>query len=302
MAGIAFIDGEYVEAADAKISIFDLGFMRSDVVYDVVSTWKGLFFRLDDHVARFQRACEGVQITLPRSADEIRRICAECTRRAGLEDAYVEMLVTRGQFASATDRDLRNCVPNFIVYAIPYVWVASPEQQDKGLSVIIAEARRIPDESFDQRLKNFMWGDLTRGRLEAHNRGADNAVLCTPSGRLAEGPGFNVFFVAGGRIHTPAGNVLEGITRRTVFDLAGETGVEVEAGEYTADDLRDADEVFLSSTAGGIMPVVRVDERILGNGAPGPIGSRLRALYWEKREAGWLGTRIEDLLAERDVA
>ncbi len=300
--GIAFIGGDYVAAEDARISIFDLGFVRSDVVYDVVSTRKGLFFRLDDHVERFARACAGVRLECPYSGPEIKRILAECTSRAGLEDAYVEMLVTRGRFASPSDRDLRNCTPNFIAFAIPYVWVATPGQQARGLSIVVAGRRRIPDESFDQRYKNFHWGDLTGGLFEALDRGADNAVLCTPSGHLAEGPGFNVFAVTGGRLLTPRRNMLEGITRRTVFDLAGEIGVETETGDYPPEVLHEADEVFLCSTAGGIMPVTRVDGRVLGNGVPGPLTSRLRELYWSKREAGWLGTRVQDLLADRDVA
>ncbi len=175
--GIAFVDGAYVAAEDAKISVFDLGFIRSDVVYDVVSTWKGLFFRLDDHVDRFRRACDGVRLACPYSPAEIKRILAECTHRAGLRDAYVEMLVTRGRFASPSGRDIRQCAPNFIAYAIPYVWIATPEQQEKGLGIIVAERRRIPDESFDQRHKNFQWGDLTGGVFEALDAGADNAVL-----------------------------------------------------------------------------------------------------------------------------
>jgi branched-chain amino acid aminotransferase len=126
--------------------------------------------------------------------------------------------------------------------------------------------------------------------------GADVAVLCGITGHLAEGPGFNVFFVKGGTIFTPAANVLEGITRKTVGELAREIGVAIEAGDYPADALRTADEAFISSTAGGIMPVTRVGGKILGNGNPGPISWRLHELYWSKREAGWLGTRVKDIV------
>jgi branched-chain amino acid aminotransferase len=300
--GIAFIAGAYIPAEDAKISIFDLGFIRSDVVYDVVSTWKGLFFRLDDHIDRFHRTCQGVRLTCPHTKDDIKRILAECVHRAGIEDAYVEMLVTRGRFATPSGRDIRQCTPNFIAYAIPYVWVATPDQQERGLSVVIAERRRIPDESFDQRHKNFQWGDLTGGLFEALDKGADTAILCTPSGHLAEGPGFNVFFVKGDRLFTPRRNALEGITRRTVFDLARELGIGAEAGDHPPEALRGADEAFICSTAGGIMPVTRIDGAALGDGTPGPISSRLRQLYWSKREAGWLGTRVEDLIGKREVA
>ena len=128
--------------------------------------------------------------------------------------------------------------------------------------------------------------------------GADLAVLSGATGNLAEGPGFNVFFVKDGRIFTPAVNVLEGITRMTVMDLAREIGIPMEAGDYPANALRTADEAFLSSTAGGIMPVTKVDGKVLGDGKPGPISWRLREWYWSKREAGWLGTAVRDLIVD----
>jgi branched-chain amino acid aminotransferase len=295
--GFAFIDGGYVPADQAKISIFDAGFTRGDAVYDTVSVWKGRFFRLDDHVARFARSCAAARLTCPHPAAELERILAGCVHRAGLEDAYVQMIVTRGTFPSLARRDPRLCDNRFIAFALPYIWIASPQTQEAGLNLAIAGNRRTPAEAIDPRVKNFNWMDLQRGLFEALDQGADTAVLCTTAGLLAEGPGFNLFVVTGGAIVTPRANILEGITRRTVFDLAAEVGVAAREADLTPDALRGADEAFLSSTAGGIMPVGRVDGRPLGSGKPGPLTSRLRALYWQKREAGWLGTRVEDLLA-----
>lgn len=296
MQGVAFIEGQYVPADEAKISVFDLGFSRSDVVYDVVSTWKGMFFRLDDHLERFLRSCAGVHLSCPYTRDDIKPILAECVHRAGLQNSYVEVLTTRGQFLIPGSRDLRQTRPTFIAYAIPYIWIASLDKQKEGLHAYLAKTRRIADDAVAARFKNFHWGDLTKGQLEALDAGADVAVLCGTAGHLAEGPGFNVFFIQNGKIFTPRLNVLEGITRMTVMELAGEIGVEFEAGDYPADALRAADEAFISSTAGGIMPVTKVDGKPLGNGKPGPITWKLHELYWAKREAGWLGTRVADLL------
>jgi branched-chain amino acid aminotransferase len=294
--GIAFIDGDYVPAAEATISIFDIGFTRGDAVYDTVSAWKGFFFRLDDHVSRFFRSCAGMRLRCPRAPDELKRILAECVHRAGLEDAYVQMIVTRGSFPSLTRRDPRLCQNKFVAFALPYIWIVSPERQLEGIDLAIATNRRTPAEAIDPRVKNFNWMDLQRGLFEALDRGADTAVLCTPAGYLAEGPGFNLFVVKDGALLTPHGNVLEGITRRTVLDLAAELGVPAGEADLTPDALRGADEAFLSSTAGGIMPVSAVDGKPLAGGEPGPLTLRLRALYWERREAGWLGTRVKDLL------
>jgi branched-chain amino acid aminotransferase len=294
--GCVYIDDEYVAPEEAKISIFDPGFTRSDAVYDTVSVWKGLFFRLDDHVARFFRSCERARLVCPHSAEDVKRILAECVRRAGLEDAYVQTIVTRGNFRSLTRRDPRLCENKFIGLALPYIWIVSPERQAEGIDLAIGDNRRIPTEAVDPRIKNFNWMDLQRGLFDALDRGSDTAVLCTPSGFLSEGPGFNVFLIADGRLLTPRTNVLEGITRQTVFDLAGELGVPFGEADLLPDALRRADEAFICSTAGGIMPVGRVDGVPLGDGRPGPLASRLRALYWEKREAGWLGTPVESML------
>ena len=297
--GWAFVNGAYCPPEEATISVFDIGFTHSDVAYDVTSVWKGRFFRLDDHVERFLRSCAGFRLGCPYSKDEIKSILAACVAEGGVEDAaYVAMVVTRGKYSEAgeRERDIRQTEATFIAYATPYVWIANPEKQEQGLHIIVGKTPHIPDACVDSRFKNYHWGDLTQARLEAADVGADSAVLLTTDGRLSEGPGFNLFFIDGGRLMTPARNALEGITRQTVFDLAGEMAVPVEAGDYPPDRLREADEAFLCSTAGGIMPVVRVDERVLGNGVPGPITSRLRGLYWSKREAGWLGTPVGDLL------
>jgi branched-chain amino acid aminotransferase len=294
--GIAFVDGQYVPADQAKISLFDIGFTRGDAVYDTVSVWKGWFFRLDDHLARFGRSCAGRRLACPHPPGELKRILATCVHRAGLEDAYVQMIVTRGSFPSMTRRDPRLCENKFVAFALPYIWIVTPERQEEGIDLAIAGTRRTPVEAIDPRLKNFNWADLQRGLFEALDRGADTAVLCTPGGHLAEGPGFNLWIVKSGALATPRANVPEGVTRRTVLDLAAELGIVAREKDLTPDDLRSAEEAFLSSTAGGVMPVSHVDGRPLGSGKPGPLSHRLRGLYWEKREAGWLGTRVKDLL------
>jgi hypothetical protein len=134
--GVAFFDGEYMPAHEVKIPLFDLGFTRGDAVYDTVSVWHGRFFRLDDHIARFLRSCAGARLTCPHPPEELKRILAECVHRAGLEDAYVQMIVTRGEFVSMTKRDPRLCRNRFVAFALPYIW--NEDQTD-------AELRLVPD-------------------------------------------------------------------------------------------------------------------------------------------------------------
>jgi branched-chain amino acid aminotransferase len=298
--GLAYINGEYCSVADARISVLDPGLTHSDAVYDVVSTWKGSFFRLDEHIARFEASCRGISLKCPYSAVDIKRILATCVHRGGVENAaYVALVATRGQYAdkeAERTRDIFNTRATFIAYALSYKWIADPQAQERGAHLILSRTPRIPDECVDARFKNYHWGDLTRGKFEARAVGADGAVHLSTLGNLTEGAGFNVFFAKGGRLYTPERNILRGVTRQSALDLASELGIVAEIGDYGAQALRDADEAFMTSTAGGIMPVVKIDDRPLGNGRPGPLTLQLRAAYWRKREEGWLATPVQSLL------
>jgi branched-chain amino acid aminotransferase len=152
---------------------------------------------------------------------------------------------------------------------------------------------RIAPASVDPTVKNFHWGDLTRALFEAFERGGETAVLVDHEGFVSEGPGFNVFRVHDGGVTSPGGTVLEGITRQSVAELCEELELPFALRAITPDELRAADEVFISSTAGGVMPVTRIDDRILGNGRPGPLSTRIRELYWRKHEQGWHATPVD---------
>ena len=291
-AGVAFCDGRYVPVGEARISVLDWGFARSDVTYDVVHVWKGRFFRLEDHLDRFERSCRLMRLDPGLDRGALREVLMECVRRSGLRDAYVKFACTRGQPAPGS-RDPRTCRNTFFAFAVPFIWIFPPEQQERGIHLILSAIPRIPPASVDPTAKNFHWGDLNRGLHEAQERGGDTVALADLDGNVSEGPGFNVFRVRDGRVTTPAGTVLEGVTRRTVEELCDELGVGFTYGTVSAESLREADEAFLSSTAGGVIPVTRIDDRILSNGAPGPITTRVRDLYWRKHDEGWRGTPVD---------
>ncbi len=290
--GIAFIDGVYMPLAKASIPLTDRGFVRSDATYDVAHVWKGRFFRLDDHIERFQQSMKGLRMSLPYSSQEIADILIECVRRSGLRDAYVQMTCTRGVPPRGT-RDPRLCQNRFYAFAQPFVWIANEEQRRDGLKMVISSVQRIQPEAVDPRIKNFHWLDLTGGIFEAYDRDAVVAVLIDREGNITEGAGFNVFAVRDGVLATPDRGVFEGMTRRTVIELAREAGIACEIRPVSADELRGADEIFITSTAGGIMPVTELDGRIYGNGRPGSITNRIHDLYWGRKEDGWLCTTVD---------
>ena len=278
--------------SEAKISVLDWGFLRSDATYDVAHVWRGRFFRLDAHIDRFLRSVERLRMTLPVGRQELEGILMECVRRAGLREAYVEMICTRG-FSPTFSRDPRDAINTFMAFAIPFSSVANEAQLARGLHLAVARVQRIPPASVDPTIKNYHWLDLVAGLFEAYDRGAENVLLTDGAGHVAEGPGFNVFALHGGAARTPDRGALEGITRRSALELCGELGIPVSAAPLTVEALKGAEEVFITSTAGGIMPVTRIDETAIGSGQPGPLTARLAALYWAKHEDPDWSTPVE---------
>jgi len=279
-AGAAFVDGRFVPIAEARVPILDWGFLRSDATYDVAHVWRGRFFRLEDHLDRFERSLEHLRLSLPYGRDYIRDVLIECVRLSGLRDAYAEIICTRG-IPKPGSRDPRDCENRFYAFVVPFIWIADRDKQERGLHAVIADRQRIEPSSVDPTVKNYHWLDLEVGLFEAYERGGETVVLTDADDNVVEGPGFNIFAVHGGSISTPDSGILQGITRRTVIELANEHGIPIEERPVPAASLRRADEAFLSSTAGGIIPVTTVDGEVLGEGVPGPITLRLRDAYWK---------------------
>ena len=291
--GAAYVDGRYMPLAEATIPITDWGYRRSDVTYDVVSVWHGLFFRLDDHIARFRRSMNALRLSPAETDDDIRRILHRCVQLSGLRDAYVAFDCLRGRPVIGKPYHPANTRNYMVAFARPWVNLMSPEVQARGAHLIIAKAPRIPEESIDPTVKNFHWGDLTRGLFEAHDAGADGAVLVDRSGFVTEGPGYNIFSVTAGEVSTPDRGALEGVTRRSVIELCAELNIPCRVRPILVQELLQADEIFITTTAGGPMPVSRIDGHIMGNDRPGPLSSQLKATFWKKREAGWHGTPVD---------
>lgn len=281
--GVAYMDGQYLPISEAKISVLDWGFLHSDATYDTVHVWNGRFFRLDLHLDRFLAGVETLRMRLPFGRAGITQVLLNCAALSGHRNAYVEMICTRGSSASFS-RDPREAQNRFIAFAVPWGSVANEAQRRTGLTIAISEVVRIPPRSIDPSIKNYHWLDLVRGLYDAYDRNADTALVLDLNGNVAEGPGFNVFAVKAGRLTTPATGVLPGITRRTVFDLCAELHFPATAADLPVAELSAADEVFITSTAGGIMAVTRIDGRPVADGAIGPITRRLTDLYWKKHD------------------
>ena len=293
--GYAWIDSKYVELADAKIPILDWGFLRSDATYDVVHVWKGRFFRLDKHIDRFFESAKKLRMPCQISRDELKKVLANCVVKGKLENAYVEMIQTRGMSPKFV-RDPRLATPRVMAFAVPFGWILKQEDFEKGLNVLLTDIKRIPPSSVDPTIKNYHWMDLVTGMLDAYEKGNDTAVLVDENNNITEGPGFNLFCVNGSGIFTPDHGVLEGITRQSVFDLAKELHLPIMKKSISVEELYNAEELFATSTAGGIMPITKVSGKEIGKGRVGNLTRQLHKLYWQKHSDDSWSTSISDIL------
>jgi branched-chain amino acid aminotransferase len=288
---VAHVNGEYVPREQARISVFDFGFLRGDAVFDTTSAWNGRIFKLDAHLDRLGLSLRAVRIPWPLPREELRAVVIETARRCGLANAYIQTIVTRGVPPLGV-RDLTQCRPGLIVYVVPYVSILGPEQIRAGGRAMIVSTRALPASSLDPKIKSLSRLHFNLAVLEGKAAGVDVSIMLDLDGHVTEGPGFNVFVVRSGEMFSPPEGILMGITRQTVFDLAAEHGLPAREAQLTTFDLHAADEVFLTSTAGGIMPIVEIDGRAIGDGKPGPVSERIHGLYWALRESGRHGTPI----------
>lgn len=279
--GIAWVAGELTPLAEARIPLMDQGFLRSDLTYDVPAIWDGRFFRLDDHLDRLERSCARLRLRNPLNREELRSTLCDMAARSGIRDAYVCLIVTRGLKSVRGNRpdELTN---NLYMFLTPYLWVVPPEMQRSGASAIVTRTvRRTPPGAMDPTVKNLQWGDFVRGLIEAQDRDAIYPVLPDGDGNLTEGAGYNIVLVKDGVLHTPERGVLEGVTRKTVMEIAAARGIEVRLEHVPVDLAYRCDELFFCTTAAGIMPVTRLDGQPVGGGQVGPVTRQIWADYWD---------------------
>ena len=288
---IVYVNGEYVALSDAKISILDQGFLLGDGVFDVVSAWKGVVFKLDEHVERLflSLRAAGLRSTLDEAG--WKTVILETVRRCGFDDASIRFIVTRGVPREIIG-DPREHDPTEIVWAAPYIFLADDRKRIEGIRLGISHLRGFSPDTLDPRYKALDRLHFQLARLEVVSGGYDDVIWLNAAGYVAEGPASNVFVVKGGELYTPGSEILRGITRQTFLEVAEREGVPVREAELTAFDLYSADEVFTTSTAGAALPVREVAGRELPGPVPGPVTQQLDAAYWRLRESGEHGTPI----------
>ena len=280
--GAAWMNGTVIPISQAAIPVNDWGLVHSDITYDVVPVIDGAFFRFDEYLARFLSSMENLHLDPGMSKRDIKAALHQMVSKSRLRDSYVAMVCSRGKPKIAGSRDPRDCDNHFFAWCVPYVHVIKPEVVEQGATAWIAQnAYRIPENSVNPRVKNYHWGDFTQGIFEAKDKNYETVILLDYDGNVTEGPGFNVFAVKDKVLITPDRGVLAGVSRKTVLEMAEHLGINTSVRSLSVEEFLEADEVFLSSSGGGVIPIIRVNETIFGNGASGPISVQLNETYWK---------------------
>jgi len=269
---LVYINGEFIPESEAKISVFDHGFLYGDGVFEGIRAYRGLVFKLREHLERLYDSAKFLRIEIPMSREELMEAILETVRRNGLSDCYIRVVVTRG--VGDLGLDPRKCEkPSIIIIARPM----APLLGKRAVSLIISSVRRDGVDATSHQAKSLNYLNNILAKLEAINAGADDAVMLDSRGFVSEATGENIFIVKDERIMTPppTSGILSGITRDCVIELARRLGYEVVERELTPFELLTADEVFLTGTAAEIVPVESVNGRKIGERVPGPITERL---------------------------
>jgi branched-chain amino acid aminotransferase len=275
---LIYIDGAFVPKEEAKLSVFDHGFLYGDGVFEGIRAYNGRVFQLQAHLDRLYDSARTIDLTVPVSKQEMTEIILETLRKNNLKNGYIRPIVTRG--VGDLGLDPRKC-PKSSIIVIAVEWGAMyGDLYEKGLTAITVSVRRNPADALPPNVKSLNYLNNILGKIEANYKGGDEAIFFDTNGYVSEGSGDNIFVVKNGVIHTPPTlNNLRGITRAVAIELArshGITVIEQNLGYY---DMYSADEVFVTGTAAEVAPIILIDGRSIGNGRPGPVTRQLMAAF-----------------------
>ena len=285
-----FLDGKFVDSDDAKVSVFDHGLLYGDGVFEGIRLYGGNVFRLEEHLERLEYSAKAIMLDLPMTRAELSAATCETCRQNGLTDAYIRLVVTRG----VGDLGLAPwlCPKPTVFIIASKISLYPKEHDDNGLAIVTVPTRRINPAALPPTIKSLNYMNNILGKIEARQFGALEAIMLNDQGYVAECTADNVFIVHKGEIITPGASqgALKGVTRSTIVDLAHELKIPFRESVMTRYDIWCADECFLTGSGAEVIPVVKLDGRVIGAGKPGPITQRVLAAFRQRVLVD--GTRI----------
>jgi len=274
-----FVDGKYYDEWNAKVSVFDHGLLYGDGVFEGIRIYNGRVFKLKEHIDRLFYSAKAIMLDMPMTHAQLMRATVETCRRNKLRDGYIRLVVTRG--VGTLGLNPRNCKNGSVIIIAGKIQVYPAELYAKGMDIVTVPTVRNLHGAVNPAIKSLNYLNNILAKIEANNAGVEEAVMLNAEGFVAECTADNLFIIKNGALSTPplSAGALYGITRGTVMDLAVELGIKVSEPNLTRYDLFNADECFLTGTGAEIMPVVKVDGRVIGNGKPGTLTRKLVENY-----------------------
>jgi branched-chain amino acid aminotransferase len=270
-----FIDGKYIDERDAKISVFDHGLLYGDGIFEGIRAYNGRVFKLKEHIDRLFYSAKAILLEIPMSHAELMKATVATIRANKLRDCYVRLIVTRG--VGTLGLNPRTCKKPTVIIIAGNIQLYPPEYYAKGLTIITVPTTRNLHSALNPAIKSLNYLNNILAKIEANNGGCEEAVMLNAEGFVAECTGDNLFIAKNGELFTPplSAGALYGITRQTVIELAQKAGLKVSEPNLTRYDLFNADECFLTGTGAELIPVVKIDGRVIGGGKPGALTRKL---------------------------
>ena len=274
-----YLNGKFVDQSHAVVSVFDHGLLYGDGVFEGIRSYHGLIFKLREHIERLFESAHTIMLTIPMTKEALIEVVKQSLRVNRLRDAYVRLVVTRGE--GDLGLDPRKCARPTVFVIADKIELYPKSLYDQGLELITVATQRNVPEALNPQIKSLNYLNNILAKIEAITAGYEEAIMLSSSGYVTECTGENLFIVDHKQLLTPPPyiGVLRGITRQAVMDLGRKLRLEVREELLTRHDLFNADECFLTGTAAEIVPVVNIDGRRIGAGKPGPVTKRLQQAF-----------------------
>jgi branched-chain amino acid aminotransferase len=274
-----YIDGKYCDQRDAKISVFDHGLLYGDGIFEGIRAYNGRVFKLKEHIDRLFYSAKAILLEIPMGHQQIMAAVVETCRRNRVRDGYIRLVVTRG--VGTLGLGPNRCKNPSVIIIAGKIQLYPKELYQRGMDIITVPTTRNLHSAINPAIKSLNYLNNILAKIEANNGGCEEAIMLNAEGFVAECTGDNLFIVKEGHLFTPplSAGALYGITRRVVMELAAESGLKVSEPNLTRYDLFNADECFLTGTGAELVPVVKIDGRVIGTGKPGPATKKLVAQY-----------------------
>jgi branched-chain amino acid aminotransferase len=274
-----FIDGKFFNERDAKVSVFDHGLLYGDGIFEGIRIYNGRVFKLKEHIDRLFYSAKAILLEIPMTHAALMKATVETCRTNKLREGYIRLIVTRG--VGSLGLNPRSCKNPSVIIIADKIQVYPAELYAKGMDIVTVPTVRNLHSAVNPAIKSLNYLNNILAKIEANNAGVEEAVMLNAEGFVAEGTADNLFIIKHGEVFTPpnSAGALYGITRQTVIELAQASGLKVSEPNLTRYDLFNADECFLTGTGAEIMPVVKIDGRVIGTGKPGPLTRELVEKY-----------------------